>query len=442
MNDKRPDEERNLNELITKTLAIEIEDAKRSGNLGFMARALAQATMPHKMTPGCEFKRQNGLFRLSILSPSDIGLPYGSIPRLLVAWITTEAVRTHCPELELGPSLSSFMAQLDLVPTGGRWGSITRLRNQMMRLFASSITCVYEDEKKAAIFNVKVVEEALLWWDPKQPDQAALWNSTIKLGDKFFQEIIHNPIPIDMHALKELKQSPMALDIYCWLTHRMSYLQKETEIPWSLLQSQFGADYANNAQGLRDFKKKFLKQLRNVVDVYPEAKAGQGKRGIILKPSPPHVPMEPPGLHAIKGGGQPPRLATFPNSHPKLTLLPGTFEKAKQMAPRADIYAAFAEWLGWIEDTGQQPEHPDAAFLGFVRKKFSVVASHPDHPLPPRRLVLEPLTLELAKNLVRGHDISGIEQAWREHLAATGQRPDDPNTDFLDFCGQYVQKHR
>ena len=61
-----------------------------------------------------------------------------------------------------------------------------------------------------------------------------------------------------MLALKLLKRSPLALDIYFWLTYRMSYLQKDTLIPWEFLQMQFGAYYATDGRGPRDFKKKFL----------------------------------------------------------------------------------------------------------------------------------------------------------------------------------------
>jgi hypothetical protein len=45
------------------------------------------------------------------------------VPRILLAWMTTEAVRTQSRELVLGDSLSRFMRSLDLVPTGGRWES-------------------------------------------------------------------------------------------------------------------------------------------------------------------------------------------------------------------------------------------------------------------------------------------------------------------------------
>ena len=41
-------------------------------------------------------------------------LPYGNLPRLLMAWVSTEAVRTQRRELILGRSLSEFMRKLDI----------------------------------------------------------------------------------------------------------------------------------------------------------------------------------------------------------------------------------------------------------------------------------------------------------------------------------------
>ena len=41
----------NLKKLVNEALAIEAQDAKEAGVLGYMARALVQATMPHK-SPG------------------------------------------------------------------------------------------------------------------------------------------------------------------------------------------------------------------------------------------------------------------------------------------------------------------------------------------------------------------------------------------------------
>ena len=119
-----------------------------------------------------------------------------------------------------------------------------------------------------------------------------LWKSTVTLGNTFFNEIIDRPVPIDMRALKALKRSPLALDIYCWLTYRLSYLRKPTEIPWPALQMQFGADYGRE----RDFKAAFLEHLRAVNVLYPEANIEEGERGLLLKPSKPHIAQRPPCL--------------------------------------------------------------------------------------------------------------------------------------------------
>lgn len=222
---------------------------------------------------------------LSLLAPSHVGLPYGSIPRLLVSWVTTEAVRTGERELTLGESLSGFMRELDMVPTGGRWGSVTRLKDQMKRLFASSVTCTYDGGQTFAIDSIRVVDSAQLWWDPKKPEQATLWESKLVLGERFFEEIKQNPVPVDMRALKALKKSPMSLDIYCWLTYRMSYLKKPTVIPWEMLQLQFGADYSRT----RDFKAYFLRQLNAVMAIYQDARVDSLNHGLELKPSRSHI---------------------------------------------------------------------------------------------------------------------------------------------------------
>ncbi len=282
-----------LERLFAEAVSIEAESAIDAGALSYMARSMVMATLPHRKVDGNEFVRKNGDFTLSLMAPSHIGLPYGSIPRLLVAWVTTETVRTKERELVLGETLSEFMRALDLVPTGGRWGTITRLKDQMARLFSSSVTCSYADGRRFALQSVKVVDKAALWWDPKTPEQSTLWQSVIVLGEHFFNEIMESPVAVDMRALKVLKQSPMALDIYTFLTYRMSYLRKSTVIPWESLQNQLGSDYAKTPEGLRNFKKKFLRQLAMVRVVYPDVNISPSDNGLLLKPSKTHVKMLP-----------------------------------------------------------------------------------------------------------------------------------------------------
>ena len=280
-----------IDALINQALAIEDEQAQEAGALGFMARAMVQATLPHRKIEGNEFTRVNGSYSMTIMAPSVIGLPYGTVPRLLLAWLTTEAVKTQHRELELGDSLSGFMRELGIVPTGGRWGSITRLKDQTRRLFSSSITAIYEKGAGFAVINQTVTDRAALWWDAKAPEQAGLWRSTVTLSENFFNEVIDRPVPIDMRAIKALKKSPMALDIYTWLTYRASYLKRPTVIPWASLALQFGSDYSR----LRDFKQAFIDELKKVVLVYGRVQIEATELGLVVKPSLTHI--------SKKGGG-------------------------------------------------------------------------------------------------------------------------------------------
>jgi len=274
-----------IEKLIADTLAIEAEEAQEAGALGFMARALVQATLPHKKVKGPEFTRRNGAYTLTLLAPSHIGLPYGTVPRLLLAWMTTEAVQKQTRELVLGESLSGFMRELELVPTGGRWGTVGRLKDQTRRLFASTISASYADNERMAETGYRLADKSLLWWDGGNADQAGLWQSTVTLTEAFYREVTEHPIPVDMRAIRALKRSPMALDIYCWLTYRASYAKRPSSIPWAGLAVQFGAEYGR----VRDFKAAFLEELRKVTLVYPEANLEVTDTALLVKPSRPHI---------------------------------------------------------------------------------------------------------------------------------------------------------
>ena len=110
-------------------------------NLGFMARLLALCCLP-RTNPGnrLQYKRVNGPFTLYMTAGGGNKLPYGNLPRLILAWVSTEAVRTQSRVLILGSSLSEFMRTLGMEDrSGSPRGDRTRLRNQMDRLFHSHV---------------------------------------------------------------------------------------------------------------------------------------------------------------------------------------------------------------------------------------------------------------------------------------------------------------
>lgn len=277
-----------VRELIETHLAIEAEDAKSAGTLGFMTRSLAIATLPHRRIKDYRFVRKNGDFTLTMMTAHPEGLPYGTLPRLLLTWVCTEVAQQRQRELSLGPNLASYLAELGLHSTGGKRGDITRLKHAMTTLFSSVISCHYEGKDKWALQNV-LLADGVDWWTPQNPEEAGEWQSRVFLSERFFNECVEHKLPFDMRAIRALRQSPLALDIYVWLTHRMSYLSKRTTIPWISLSGQFGAGYAVTDQGLRDFKRAFLRELKHVQIIYPAARVSDSRNGLVLYPSPTHV---------------------------------------------------------------------------------------------------------------------------------------------------------
>lgn len=300
-----------VQEVIETHFAIEAEDARNAKSVGFMARALVIATMPYKDPKADVFKRENGDFRLRIVAGYEGGVPYGIYPRLLMSWVTTEAVRTQSPLIELGDSLSIFLRDvLDIQRGGGKRGSSTRVAEQMKRLFGSLITAQYTDNMQNRGFmlkNIIIADDLELYeediqlesededtdkstlWIPQEKGLAGTWKSKVRLSNGFFRECIDKPVPIDLRAYKALRGSPLAMDVYTWLTYRMSYTERRTRpIRWEALMGQFGSNYTT-LRAVLDFKKAFLHALKTVLVVYPLANVEVTDNGIILLPSPPHV---------------------------------------------------------------------------------------------------------------------------------------------------------
>jgi hypothetical protein len=276
--------------------AISSKRAIDSGALGFMAKSLVQTTLPHRAHPGAKYVRTDGNLTLSITDVGGAGLPYGSYPRLILIWMTTEAVRAGSRELELGPSLSSFMAQLGLQASGGHWGTMPRFRNQTERLLGCAISARWSSEKDGEINacgkNLLVADEFSLWWTPQRLNSVGAKVSTVLLSESFYQQIVEAPVPLDLRAVRALKKSPLTLDLYAWATRRVSYLSRPTLIPWRALRLSFGSAYADTPQGRSRFREKVIDALLRVMAVYPQLRAEIEERGVLLRPSATHIPRQ------------------------------------------------------------------------------------------------------------------------------------------------------
>ncbi len=273
-----------------------IRETPDEAELAFLARQLVQCTLPHT-NPGnvLRWMRRNGHLSLTIQPGWDtkkdvsVGYPYGTIPRLLLFWLNKEAVQTKSRRIELGHSLAHFMRQLGLDPSrGGKRSDAQRMKDQMQRLFRARISfdsnIAVSGGELENWMDMQVAPKGQLWWDHKQPLQDDLFESWIELGEDFFNAIISLPVPVDMRALRALKRSPLALDLYAWATHKalsVSRKGKPQFIPWSLLALQFGSDYKDHL----DFKKKAKAALKKIQVVYPDLKLSDATGGLVVLPT-------------------------------------------------------------------------------------------------------------------------------------------------------------
>jgi len=267
----------NTADQITNTSAL------KARQIAFIPRLMATTSLPVRKTQAHEFIRRNGNRTLMMLASSEIGLPYGGIPRLALCAITTLAKQSQSRMITLGPSMAQFLKLMGKSSTGGKNGSLTHTREQLKRLLSCTIQITEEDDQRWQMTSLRVAQRASILWHPTDTDH---WQSTLTLTEEFFTHIQEYAIPVDQRVLHALGHYPLAMDIYCWLTYRYFSLTRITLIPWSCLINQFGNCYHREAH----FRDNFTKALCRVQLFYPQAWIIITPVGVELHPSPTHIP--------------------------------------------------------------------------------------------------------------------------------------------------------
>jgi len=252
---------------------------------------LIQCSFPHA-DPGeaRSFTRRNGWLELTLgTTRPETGLPYGVPARLLTIYAASEAVRTRSQEIFLGTSVHDFLRRLDVPITRGDRGSLRVYANQLLKLVHCTLT-IDENVRDSSgrtglhIRQALFAEEARLWWD--DDTRGVGRGSSLVLSSVLFHSILDRSAPLSTKAIRQLRKSPMDLDVYAWLAHRLFHLSRPSTVTWAQLSEQFGHGYSE----LRTFRRFFAESLKRVEVVYPEAKLKVTDVGVTLLPSKPHLP--------------------------------------------------------------------------------------------------------------------------------------------------------
>ena len=161
----------------------------------------------------------------------------------------------------------------------------------MRRLFGCTVSLIYEDENGRVTVNSLIADSTAFWWNPQRPNQPSLWESKIELSEKFFNEIIRHPVPLDMNTLTALKRSTLGLDLYLWLTYRMFTLKHPLRLTWRQVYRQFGLhpDKASDKKTVQNFRIKVLRELKKIKLAWPGLNYSTAPGLLILNPSTPAI---------------------------------------------------------------------------------------------------------------------------------------------------------
>ncbi len=260
----------------------------------FLHTVMCQVGMPRRATEARVFERQNGPFSILLESGKlwngrewiQQPLPYGTIPRLVMVHLSSEAIRTRNRRVELGDSMRQFLLTLGIQTSGGERGGYTVFRKQMEALAACRLTIGMKSEGRVVTVDAKPIRRFEAWLQ-QDGSQQTLWPGVLELSSDFYETLTQHAVPLDYRALSALKHSALALDIYTWLAHRLCRIRQSagTMLSWENLRDQFGQEYANS----KDFKREFRDVLRQVWLVYPDARIEETIGGIVLRESPPPI---------------------------------------------------------------------------------------------------------------------------------------------------------
>lgn len=303
-------------------------------DVGYASNRFIQATFPYTDTGETRYVARNGNLTITITSLGDYGLPYGTYPRLLMLWLTmavmanAEKYEEDDPErlvINFGTNLTGFMRKLGLKSRVGTYvdkdgkkhiSTSARLEEQIRRLFNVNINVQQliesGDEHELNTTNTLASQRLTLrWFDNSEsnPAKTVAADSHVVLSPQFFDLLKANPVPVDLGMLRQLQRSPLAIDVFCWLTYRSFTSRTPFVVPTKELMKQFGTRLdPENSADRRDFMRKFEKAIGKIHEVWPESgavlKNGEQRvhvrgatKGVIVYPFlNPSVPRKNPNL--------------------------------------------------------------------------------------------------------------------------------------------------
>ncbi|HUD29267.1 MAG TPA: replication protein RepA [Novosphingobium sp.] len=235
-----------------------------------------------------------------------LGVPYGAYPRVALIYLLSQAVTKRSRDVYLGRNFTEWMRRLgyQTVSYGPR-GTANRMREQVDRLLACEWQIRWDgteaDDNAFAVRDVKISNEYA-----GSLEKNGAFAREIRMSEVFYSHLIEHAVPLNEVAIRELKGTPTALDLYTYLAYRLPRISsgKGQTISWDQLARHLG----NEADSKR-FRQTVRETMQLVSAVYPNANVDLSGRKVVLNPSPAPLERKLVGPHLRLLGAPAPETA-------------------------------------------------------------------------------------------------------------------------------------
>ncbi|MDT7533120.1 replication protein RepA [Sphingobium sp. SA2] len=235
-----------------------------------------------------------------------LGVPYGAYPRVALIYLLSQAVMKQSRDVYLGRNFTEWMRRLgyQTVSYGPR-GTANLMREQVDRLLACEWQIRWDgteaDDNAFAVRDVKISNEYA-----GSLDKNGSFAREIRMSEVFYSHLVDHAVPLNEVAIRELKGTPTALDLYTYLAYRLPRIgsDKGQIISWDQLAKHLG----NEADSKR-FRQTVRETMQLVSAVYPNANVDLSGKKVILHPSPAPLERKLVGPHLRLVGAATPETA-------------------------------------------------------------------------------------------------------------------------------------
>ena len=238
-----------------------------------------------------------------------IGVPYGAYPRVALIYLLSQAVTKRSRDVYLGRNFTEWMRRLgyQTISYGPR-GTANLMREQVDRLLACEWQIRWEGndggDNAFAVRDVKISNEYA-----GSLEKNGAFAREIRMSEAFYSHLLDHAVPLNEVAIRELKGTPTALDLYTYLAYRLPRIGSDRGqvISWDQLAKHLGNDADN-----KRFRQTVRETMQLVSAVYPNADVDFSGRKVVLRPSPAPLERKLVGPHLRAVGA--PALETAPRS--------------------------------------------------------------------------------------------------------------------------------